>query len=269
MDLSTIIVTHNSGKYILPCLNSIGRASHSLKFEIFIIDNKSTDETKKLIQPFGDSISLIELPENQGFARAVNIGLRKSSGEFRLVINPDVIIRSGSLVPMIEFMRNHPMLGISGCKLLNPDGTLQFSKGTFPTVWSTFLRAVLPRRMRKYQLWGYEKVGQCDWVTGAFMLIRNGIIEETGYLDEEYFLYYEDVDYCLQAATKGWQTFYYPEIIAYHLNPNTLIRKNDRIQKEIRRSRLHFFKKNGFNGSYRSLLVLMKIMDYVNQGLRS
>ena len=199
MDLSVIVVTHNSEKYILPCLDSVIHAAFGIQYEVLIIDNASTDQTKDLIKQRQHPLRLIVNLENQGFAKAVNTGLRKSSGEFRLCMNPDVIIKSDSLLPLIDFMRMNPKVGLCGCRLLNEDGSLQYSKGSFPTLFSTALRMFLPRRMRKYHFRGYDKAEECDWFTGAFMLARSRVVKEVGYLDEKYFMYYEDLDYCLQA----------------------------------------------------------------------
>lgn len=250
MDLSVIVVTHDSEKYILSCLDSVLQAGSGISYEVLIIDNASTDRTKDLIKQLQHPLTLIVNPENQGFAKAVNTGLRESSGEFRLLMNPDVTLRSDSFVPLIDFMRENPKVGICGCRLLNGDGSLQYSKGSFPTLHSTVFRMVLPRRMRKYDLRGYDRVGGCDWVTGAFMLARNQVIGEVGYLDEAYFMYYEDVDYCLQAKKAGWQVYYYPGITAYHLSPHALSEKKDEIQKYIKESRLYFFKKNHYVFSF-------------------
>jgi hypothetical protein len=258
MDLSVIIVTYNSERYILSCLNSILRAVSELQYEVLIVDNASTDRTTDLIKGFLHPLTLIENPANQGFAKAVNIGLRKCSGEFRLLINPDVTVQSDSLAPMIDFMRMNPRVGICGCRLLNDDGSIQYSKGSFPTLCSTLYRMVLPKPMRKYHLWGYEKPGKCDWVTGAFMLIRNETIQGTGPLDESYFVCYEDVDYCLSARRKGWLTFYFPGASIYHLAPYSgpNRKRNALMEKEIRESQKFYFKKNHPRASYYFLAAL-------------
>ena len=172
MDLSIIIVTYNSEKYILGCLKSITRSTQNIQHEIFIIDNKSMDQTQLFIRQFSNSFTLIENKENYGFAKAVNRGLGKVSGEFILLLNPAVLIKSDSLQPIIDFMRNNPKVGVCGSRLLNEDGSLQYSKGSFPTLSSTIFRMFLPRKIRKYHWWGYERVGECDWVTGASMIIR-------------------------------------------------------------------------------------------------
>jgi len=244
MDVSIILVTYNSEKYVSNCLNSLVKAFQNIEHEIFIIDNQSIDQTKRLIKECGNSAVLIENNENWGFARAVNIGLKKSSGEFILLINPDIIVNSDSLLPLIDFMRKNPKIGICGGRLENEDGSLQYSKGSFPSLSSTIFRTFLPRPMRKYHLRGYNKRGKCDWVTGSFMLTRKCLMEEIGGLDENYFVYYEDVDYCLQIQKRGWLTYYFPETTASHLNPHAISKRTIEIENEIRKSRLYYFKKN-------------------------
>ena len=261
MDLSIIIVTCNSEQYILDCLNSVEKAARELRHEVLLIDNKSTDLTKAVVKGFKNAVTFIENSENHGFAKAVNMGLERSSGDFILLLNPDVVIQSGSLRTVIDFMRDHPEMGICGCKLLNRDGSLQYSKGSFPTLFSILYRMVLPRRMRKYDLWGYDKIKKCDWVTGAFMLIRNQLFRDVGRLDEKYFMYYEDMDFCLQAHQKGWEVYFYPGIEAYHLNPHAMSDRTPFIENEIRKSRLYFFRKNRSPASYFMLLILMRIID--------
>jgi len=260
MDVSIILVTYNSEKYISNCLNSLIKAIQNLEHEIFIVDNESIDQTKRLIKECGNSAVLIENSENSGFAKAVNVGLRKSSGEFILLINPDIIVNSDSLLPLVDFMRRNPKIGVCGGRLENEDGSLQYSKGSFPSLSSTIFRMFLPRPMRKYHLWGYNKGGKCDWVTGSFMLTRKCIMEELGGLDEKYFVYYEDVDYCLRTQKGGWLTYYFPEITASHLNPHARTKRNTDIEKEIQRSRLAFFKKNKSVISYYILLLLTKLI---------
>jgi GT2 family glycosyltransferase len=114
--------------------------------------------------------------------------------------------------------------------------------------------------MRKYHLWGYNNGGKCDWVTGSFMLTRKSVMEELGGLDEKYFIYYEDVDYCLRAKKEGWSTYYFRETAACHLNPHAISKRNPLIEQEIQRSRLTFFKKNKSIISYYILSLLTKLI---------
>ena len=267
MDLSVVIVTYNSQKFIADCLDSVRRAAKGIDHEIMVIDNNSGDKTKAILKRFLNSITLVENSENHGFAKAVNMGLQRSTGDFILLLNPDTVIQSESFYPVVDFLRRNPNIGICGCKLLNEDGSLQFSKGPFPTLFSTLYRIVLPRPMRKYDLRGYDKPRPCDWVTGALMLIRNGLVKEVGNLDETFFIYYEDVDYCLRAKKRGWEIYYHPEIIATHLRPHATSERHLSLEREIRKSRLHYFRKNGFPLS--DHLSLMSIGSLVSRLLYS
>ena len=256
MDLSIVIVTYNSRKFIINCLDSARRAARGVEHEIIVVDNNSGDGTKDLVKQFSNSILLLENLKNLGFAKAVNAGLRRASGEFILLLNPDTVIQSESFYPVIEFLRKNANIGICGGKLLNADDSLQYSTGSFPTLFSTLSRRVLPRRMRKYDLWSYDKTRRCDWVTGAFMLVRGGLIKEVGYFDEAYFMYYEDVDYCLQAKNRGWETYYFPGVTAYHLEPHARSRKDPITEHQIRKGRSYFFEKNRSFFSYYMILIL-------------
>ena len=244
MDLSVVVVTYNSEKYVHNCLSSIARAARNLDHELWIVDNHSTDRTLEILRRSPDSLGLIKNRENVGFARAVNQGLRRSSGDFCLLINPDSAIHSDSLEPLIHFMRSRPQIGVCGCKLCNQDGSLQYSKGSFPTLFSTLWRIILPGRMRKYHFLGYNEIHTCDWVTGAFMVIRKPLLEKLGYFDENYFIYYEDVDFCLKARKAGMETCFFPPVITYHFNPHALSNGDPRVDREIRKSRLYYFQKN-------------------------
>ncbi|MDH4220385.1 MAG: glycosyltransferase family 2 protein [Candidatus Aminicenantes bacterium] len=267
MDLSIIIVTYNSQEFIVNCLDSVRKAANGIDHEIIVIDNNSGDETKALVRRCSNSIMLLKNSENHGFSKAVNMGLQRSTGDFILLVNPDTVIRSESFYPVIDFLRRNPNIGVCGGKLLNPDGSLQFSKGPFPTLLSTLYRIVLPRPMRKYDLWGYDKPRPCDWVTGAFMLIRKSLTKEIGGLDEAFFIYYEDVDYCLRTKKGGWEIYYHPGIIAYHLRPYAVSKRNLLMKREIWKSRFYYFRKNGFPLS--DHLPLMFIGSLVSRFLYS
>jgi GT2 family glycosyltransferase len=263
--LSVIIVTYNSEKYISNCLNSLIRASKEIPHEIFVIDNNSNDQTINIINGFNDVASLIVNGQNLGFAKAVNIGLKRCLGKFIILLNPDVIIKSGSLESVIDFMEINDRVGICGCRLLNGDDSIQYSKGPFPTLFSTILRRALPRRMRKYHLRGYDKIVECDWVTGAFMLIRKKMAQEIDFFDETFFLYYEDVDLCLRAKQREWKILYYPMICAYHLDPHHAKNKskiNKNMKIEIRNSLLKYFKKHAPAYAYQIVRLLFSFIYF-------
>jgi GT2 family glycosyltransferase len=261
MDISVIVVTYNSGKYIQACIGSIAKVKESTDLELIVVDNHSADQTRSLIRAYGAFPRIIENPRNIGFARGVNLGLKEATGDLIILLNPDTVIKSASLAPLLDFLKETPRAGVCGVKLLNKDGSLQYSKGPFPRLLPTLYRTVLPKQMRKYHLRGYNRPGPCDWVTGAFMGIRREVVERIGWLDEEYFFHYEDVDYCLRARREGFATYFFPDIEAYHLNPYSHQKADYPARQEVRRGRLYFFQKNGRKISYQTLRILSRIVE--------
>jgi len=169
---------------------------------------------------------LIENRANLGFSRAVNQGLRRAKGDYFLCLNNDAWLYPGSLDRLFSFMEGHPEVGIAGGKILNPDGSLQPSARSFPT-WTnalfnrtSVLTRLFPRNpfSRRYLLsdWDHTETREVDWVSGSFLAIRRKACEEVGLLDERFFLFCEDVDWCLRARRVGWKVVYFPEATAIH-----------------------------------------------------
>jgi N-acetylglucosaminyl-diphospho-decaprenol L-rhamnosyltransferase len=199
------------------------QASASLKrseAEIVIVDNHSpTHPIVKRLRRL-PNVSLRRWQQNRGFARAVNEGCRLSQGDWLLLLNPDT-------TPTEEFLDGvtalvdqlEPNAGIVGFHLRNSDGTRQRSAGPFPTLFSTLARIVLPRSRRKYHTVSSEKRCQVAWVTGCCLLVRRECLRDLGGLDEDYFLYYEDVDLCRRAQARGWSVWFEPNLTVIHHHP--------------------------------------------------
>lgn len=191
--------------------------------EIVIIDNHSPGHplARKLRrQPH---VSLRRWDRNHGFARAVNEGCRLSQGEWFLLLNPDTTPAEGFLdgvVALAEALSaTEPRAGIVGFHLRNSDGTQQLSTGPFPTLASSLLRLTLPRWRRKYHTLRSAQRTAVPWVTGCCLLLRRACVQEVGGLDEEFFLYYEDVDLCLRARQRGWSVWHDPNLAVVHHQP--------------------------------------------------
>lgn len=188
--------------------------------EIVIVDNHSPKHPimKRLRRL--PSVSLRRWSANRGFARAVNEGCRLSQGEFFLILNPDTTPTEGFLDGVVAMLdRLEPNAGIVGFHLRNSDGSQQLSAGPFPTLLSTLARLVLPRSQRKYHTMATEERCKVDWVTGCCLLLRGDCLRDVGGLDEEYFLYYEDVDLCRRAQERGWSVWYEPNLTVVHHHP--------------------------------------------------
>jgi GT2 family glycosyltransferase len=168
-------------------------------------------------------VSLRRWQHNHGFAQAVNEGCRLSRGEWRLLLNPDITLSEGFLDGVLRLAEqigtDEPRAGIIGFHLRNSDGSQQLSCGPFPTLLSTLWRLLLPRSRRKYQ--APRSLERCEvpWVTGCCMLLRRACLEDLGGLDEEFFLYYEDVDLCRRAHERGWSVCYEPNLAVIHHQP--------------------------------------------------
>jgi len=191
--------------------------------EIVIIDNHSPFHplAKKLRRL--PQVSLRRWGRNHGFARAVNEGCRLSQGDWFLLLNPDTTLSEGfvdsALALADQLAMTDPRAGIVGFHLRDSDGAQQLSSGPYPTLLSTLARLALPRRRRKYKAIRGIQRQTVPWVTGCCLLLRRACLQELGGLDEEFFLYYEDVDLCLRARQRGWTVWYEPSLAVVHHNP--------------------------------------------------
>lgn len=191
--------------------------------EVVIVDNHSPSHpaARRLRRQAG--VSVRRWAANHGFARAVNEGCRLSQGEWFLLLNPDTTLSEGFLDGVLELAGQlaaaEPRAGIVGFHLRNTDGSQQLSAGPFPTLASTVCRLLLPRSRRKYQAPRAPERSGVPWVTGCCMLLRRTCVQDLGGLDEEFFLYYEDVDLCLRARQLGWSVWYEPNLAVVHHNP--------------------------------------------------
>ncbi len=225
MDLSIVIVTHNSISPVEECLGSLERHPPSCTFETIVIDNASSDGTPSMITEKYGYVRLAVNDENTGYSRGVNQGIAMSTGRMILILNPDIILRDGSIDRLMEFMEKTPDAGIAGAKLLYPDGTLQYSCRAFYTLGALFLRRtplgrLFPRArpLRRHLMTDYdhETARKVDWVLGACMLVRREAVEKVGRMDERFFLYLEDTDWCYRMKNRGWPVYYVPESVMIH-----------------------------------------------------
>ena len=311
LDLSICIVTLNASDYLSNCLRSIyhqsahfysegvnpGMESPSsdpppavlsmLNFEIIIVDNGSTDQTIQMLQADFPHARLIANETNTGFTHPINQALRMSSGQYKLVLNPDTIILPGALDELVEFMNSHPDVGICGPKVLNRDGSMQKAcRRGVSRPWAAFsyftgLSKLFPKsKFFGGYLLNYldEDVShEVDGVSGSCMLIRRELIEQIGYFDERFFAYQEDADYCFQAKKVGWKIFYLPQsqIIHYGGQGGSRVQPYRSIF-EWHRSYYHYYRKNLagdyfflFNWVYYCLMGLKLLFTLVANSLRT
>jgi GT2 family glycosyltransferase/lipopolysaccharide/colanic/teichoic acid biosynthesis glycosyltransferase len=225
MDLSIIIITYNSRIPVERCLASLETNEPLCEHETIIIDNASADGTVEAIARRFPRVRIIANDENLGYSRAVNQGMQLSGGRAILIINPDVAVQAGSIDRLMEFMNAHPDAGIVGSKLVYPDGRLQHSCRSFYTMSALVLRRTLLGRLfprakplRDHLLLDYdhETPRKVDWLIGACMLVRREALSKVGLMDERFFLYFEDIDWCYRMKNHGWSVYYVPASVMVH-----------------------------------------------------
>lgn len=255
IDLSICIPTLEAKTLLGNCLRSIYENTHDCAFEIIAVDNNSQDGTVEMLQTEFPKVRLIRNDHNAGFARPTNQALRVSGGKYALLLNNDTVILPNALDQLVAFMDAHPDVGICTPKVLNRDGTLQKQcRRSFATPWDLFcyfsgLSRLFPKsRLFARYLVTYEDentVHSVDAVSGSCMLIRRQVIDQIGLLDERFFAYQEDTDYCFRCHQAGWNIYYYPpaQIIHYASQGGSRVNPYRSIY-EWHRSYLLYYRKN-------------------------
>lgn len=223
--VSVVVVNYRQWDQTIQLVDQLN-ASHALRSnvaEVVVVDNHSP--MHPLVKGFRrrPGVSVRRWERNHGFARAVNEGCRLSGGDWFLLLNPDTTPPEGFLDDLLkripEYEARDPQAGIIGFHLRNPDGSQQLSSGPFPTLLGTLARLLLPRSRRKYQHVRATEAQRVPWVTGCCLLVRRACWQDLRGLDENFFLYYEDVDLCRRAHERGWSVWYEPSLPIVHHNP--------------------------------------------------
>ncbi len=263
VDVSIIVLNYNTCRLTMDCLRSVYDSETNFVYEIILIDNNSRDDSVERISREFPGVMLIANSENVGYARANNQGMEVASGRYVLLLNSDTVVRKDTLQTMISFMDSRPDLGASGCKVILPDGSLDKAcKRGFPTPSASFYYAfgfskLFPDRPRfnGYQL-GYLDPDQdypVDCLVGAFMLLRRETIEQVGGLDEDFFMYGEDLDWCFRIKEAGWGIYYYPQTSIVHLKGGSARRRPFKIVYEFHRAMILFHRKH-YSKRYNSMI---------------
>jgi len=223
--VSIIIVTYNSAKVIGACLDSLAADCASGLAEAIVVDNASPDDSVRVVRENYPWATLIAGRENLGYSKGVNLGMQRARGRFLLVLNPDTVVRRGTLRRLIEFAEKTPDAGIIGPKLVFEDGTVQLSCRRFYTIRVLLMRRtplgrLFPRsRVITDHLmsdWDHGSDREVDWVLGACMMVRRDAVREVGLMDERFFLYFEDVDWCYRMKQRGLKVYYLADAVIEH-----------------------------------------------------
>ncbi|MCD4690300.1 sugar transferase [bacterium] len=254
-DLSIIIVGYNSAEPLRECLRSLEGCGDRLARETILIDNASADDTVDMVRREFPGVAVYQNGANVGLARAVNRGIRESVGRYVLVLNPDIEVRSGALDELVAFMDATPGAGLAGSKLINEDASLQLSCRSFYTFWTLLLRRTFlgkvfrqSRAIRRHLMLDYdhEDPSEVDWVLGACMIVRRSAMADVGPMDERFFLYFEDVDWCYRMWRGGWKVWYVPASTMNHRHARESARPGvNKLLVAHLLSLLHFYEKWG------------------------
>lgn len=263
MKVSIILVNYNSAALIRQCLRSIYEQTKEIPFEIIVVDNASSDNSRQIIRSEFPNAQLIESAENLGFSRGNNLGARLAKGTYLLFLNTDTILFENSIKVLADFLDKHPEVGAVGPKIFFEDRYFQLSAGRLPSLFREFIDKIvysLARKWRKVmcpllERW-HNTTKAVGWLTGACLMVRQSAFSQVNGFDENIFMYFEDKDLCKRLNSSGWQITYYPLTSIIHLlagssgNVNT-----QKINELYRTSQLYYYRKH--LGRLQSAIVRM------------
>jgi hypothetical protein len=267
VNVLVVIVNYNCADLTIGCLRSVESEKQALPgLRVVVTDNQSTDDSAAILtaavskNEWENWVTIQPLPRNGGFAYGNNAAIGSALGSidkpaYVLLLNPDTIVKPGAIQALIKFMEIHPLVGIAGSRLEDPDGTVQCSAFRFHSIAGEFERGIrlglvtkmLAKRRVVPPVPGFAQ--PCDWVAGASMIVRPAVFEKIGLLDEKYFMYFEEVDFCLRSRKAGWFCWYVPESRVVHLVGSVSQMSDSRKHRQRRpkywfESRRRYFVKN-------------------------
>jgi len=264
--LSVVIVNWNTRDLLRACLASLADECESLAgdtVQVVVVDNGSTDGSAEMVSNEFPWVHFDARRRNSGFAAANNAGVRLTNGRYVLLLNPDTEIRPGALKTMISFLDTHPEAGAIGPRLTNPDGSLQLSCYPVPTLlrelWRLLhLDLVRPLAVYPIDTWDSNNPHQVETVQGACLMVRNSVLEQVGLLDENFFVYTEEIDFCRRVASKGWALYWLPTALVVHYGGQSTRQAATKMFIQLYRSKLQYFRKHyGVVGGFAYKLILL------------
>ena len=267
MELSIIIVNYNTKELLRQTMQSVIDTASNVAYEIIVIDNASNDESCELIKAkFADTVILIQNKENEGYAKANNKGIAIAKGKYILLLNSDTVVLKDCIKKCIDYMDKHKQMGVLGCKILLPDGKLDRAcKRGFPTPEASLfymlkLDKLYPKSQKfgRYNLTyiGEDQISEVDSLVGAFMMVRSEAIKEIGLLDEDFFMYGEDIDWCYRIKKAGWKVVYYPLAKIIHYKGASSKKRRFRTIYEFHRAMFLFYNKH-YIKKYNPIITLL------------
>jgi N-acetylglucosaminyl-diphospho-decaprenol L-rhamnosyltransferase len=272
MDLSIVIVNWNTKDLLNECLNSVLKEikrNNDLEIEVLVVDNGSIDGSQDLLKLNFSWVKLIVNKENLGFARANNQAFRIANGRMILLLNSDATLLSNSLQKLVGLLNNQPKACAVGPLYFFPNGTFQASYGIFPEFWheilliTGFFRFISLSYYPSASPQNSESIREVDWVPGTCMLIKREAIQDVGILDEDFFFYSEEVDWCFRAKEKGWKIWFNPEVKVIHNLGQSAHKNPERSLFYLYRGKILFFYKHHSKFKARILRAIISLVLFV------
>jgi len=280
MDISVVIVGWNAKHYLELCLQSFAEAPPQRSMEILVVDNASADGTAEMIETRFPHVRLIRSAVNLGFSKGNNVAIRQCRGRYIALVNPDVIVFPGCFDALADFLDEHPKVGNVGPRVFNPDMTQQSTCRRFPNLWNNFCDAAgLASAFKGSRFFAgehmfyfsHDRILAVDVLVGCFSMIRRETFDAVGLLDEDLFMYGDDVDWCRRCWNAGWQVVFFPGARAIHDRGKITAPYPVRFALAQQRSIIHYWRKHhGFWGvlGIRSIMFLNHFLRYTFAHLR-
>jgi hypothetical protein len=258
-ELSVILVNFNDKAHLSDCFSSLDKGTRGLAAEVILVDNNSQDGSQDLVRASFPWIRLIQNAENLGYARANNIGIMASRGEFILFLNTDTVVPPEALPSLLARMKARPEFGAVGPALVHENKSFQVSFGRrvdfFSEIWQKFILNPYYKHALKRSLIPRE----AGWLSGACLLARRAAVEDAGLFDENFFIYFEDMDLCVRLREKGWKLGFFPGVRVSHVGGATTLARKFQARLENRRSQVYFYRKHNSKSSVLLLRIYLKL----------
>jgi GT2 family glycosyltransferase len=248
---------------------------------VIVVDNASTDGSPEAVCAALPTVRIIRNTANQGFAKANNIGIRASSGDYLFLINSDVVVKENCFSRMVQYMDEHPHVGLLGPRITGADGRVQRSCMAYPSLWNTFARALaldtlfpssklLGGQLLTY--WGHDETRAVEVINGCFWLVRRSALDHVGLLDERFLIYGEDIDWCKRFNESGWKVVFYPDAEAIHYGGASSANSPVKFYVEMQRATYQYWRKHhsrlasatflSINLLYHAVRIVGEVMAY-------
>jgi len=272
VDLSVVIVNWNTCSYLRQCLESLSEERHGgTQIEVIVVDNASTDGSAQMVRQEFPWVRLVANSGNAGYAKGNNQGISLAEGRYVLLLNPDTVVPKGALGKLTAWMDSHPDVGAVGVRLLNPDGSVQPSCRSFPEpayllYESLGLTLLFPhsRRFGAYRMtwFGHDREMDVDQPMGSALAIRREAVEDVGLLDEQFPIFFNEVDWCYRARQKGWRIVFTPDVEIVHYGGRSTSQVRLSAIMESHRSLVRFYQKHYRSRMFWTIYVLVIFSIY-------